>query len=316
MDAGTDGEVVKQDTIRAVFQKVTGKPLDSIPENIELIQKLKSFGKRFGIDSNGAVFYNGKFSPYSPEWTKELLSVYFKMMAHLGQEYADGKFGEKEDFYDYFLKLGNVYQSRNSLIFTRTETDVVPVDYLRIPNVDSAFKEMKWIYGGDEIVSVSVIIVSDFSLESSKTIAKNALDVLKDPKVRLTYLDSNSKVSIHDALLQNPSVDGIKTFLKDTSKFTKQNTVLNEFVDKLPLVQEGTTIFINGRAIGPVTSFEPEDFKTLVGYESQKRIRNVANHIKSMHMDASREVVADLILKASGVLVSVLTPTPGVPFRR
>jgi UDP-glucose:glycoprotein glucosyltransferase len=310
----TKSDRVDENAVRKTFKSVIGKDVDLIPED-NLIQKLKKFALQFGVDENSAVFFNGKFSPFSRDWTKELVHVYFKMMSFLTEEVAMGKLTDNDSVYEYFLSLPHVYQTRNPFIFGRSAYDVIPINFMDLIDYQKALLQVKWLnFGSPENHDpiVSLILITNLSSDEGEVMALNSLK-LNHPKVRLAFLDNGSGSVAGETL-------SAKVHSLDTDYFAMydiRSKNLASFVNQIPSVtSSSTTIVINGRVIGPVSGFTTEDFQTLIDFELQKRISNIANMIKAKYMDLEQNATSDLILKCSGVLSAALTPSLAAPKKR
>ena len=113
--------------------------------------------KQFQVDiSQGAIFANGKYIPKDVQWGNGLLTTYYEMMDYLANLLSAGTIkGDPRDFYEYFLDLPNVYESRDPAIFSSH-----PV-FIEYENVT----QLEWISKGDSLINMahSLVIVTDFS---------------------------------------------------------------------------------------------------------------------------------------------------------
>jgi hypothetical protein len=163
--------------------------------------------------------------------------------------------GIEFDIYQHFMTKDNVYFSRNPLLFPKGEIEII-----NFP-LNADFRHLKWIDQASDIISVSLIVFSDWSNLKGREIVQESLNAVeKLSNSRAAFVDTSlsgcgdffefEKLDVSDHASRRLFVEDIK----ECSMIDISNTEIllrNRSIQEIKswsLFQPGETGFVvNGR---------------------------------------------------------------------
>ncbi|KAG8997541.1 hypothetical protein FRB90_012486, partial [Tulasnella sp. 427] len=296
--------------------KVPWKTFDEITsswDSVDLINRLTKYCERLALTNEaskgGHLFVNGKYSPLSDDWIRNLQTdvgeqTQFLQEAIWGGEVVDS---EELDMSNWFYDLPTTAATRNAHIYPSSSgasalkiismTDVkLPGTFIYHPETKSAALSI-WIVGDLENPSVVNLIVE--GLQAMTSASSFRLSFVHVPNPADTAPPKIAP-ALFGALISEPLAspdDIIELITSITSSDEAAAAILSKIrgdgdgeltMEKaLELMERGIKIsqqigfkqgdvgiIVNGRVVGPLppSSFTASDFHTLVSYEKNKRI--------------------------------------------
>jgi hypothetical protein len=299
--------------ISTIFENVVGKSIDSMGIADTLVENRMELVDRLGIDQNGAIFANGKYFDANPAWTQQIIELYFDMVLHLRTKVIQSEISDDINFYDYFMSFTTVSMYRNSFLFPKTNENIDSIDFLALETLDQDLENIGFIYpkGRDEVVDITLMLISDFQTQKGLEFALNVLENVKlEMKLRLVFLDLNSvesEMNIMPEISVPYMVDVLKKQLaeKDFKLSVKKSNILEFIKGKYELDSEKQYMVINGRFIGPLETLPSYSlFPRLLGFEYDLRIKPISELLR-LRFKQDWRTVSNIIFKATSLAANI-----------
>ncbi|KAI8926720.1 UDP-glucose:glycoprotein glucosyltransferase-domain-containing protein [Entophlyctis helioformis] len=336
--------------VKSIFQEVSGQSYDAAvgtlgDENTKQMDTLAGYATRLGVDrSDGAIFANGKHIAIADGWQQRLVETYFEMVQYLANLVYLRKIEDKENVYEYFMTMPNVYPKRNSLIFGSASF----VNWVDTPK-QGRLTDLAWLYGpsATNFADMSLVVFGDLSTPAGFAFAQAALDAaaISTTSVRVAVVHNPAAASdkdhgvlldeaiqhavLHRVAGQSP-LDAVREAAKSIASGTafdashRAPEVVGRRANALLSILSGSHakpgsygIIANARIVSPLDPanlFDINDFSALLSYETTQRTANLADQIKFLRVleddeasevkDADVAATSDLIFLTQSLVVA------------